>query len=157
MEVINTEILISSLFRAGFDKVDSLLFTFTLAKISINNCKNKLFQFKDRELGILFNKYVDSKNFVFKLKDGYTLTTRIKVNNYVVPLAMALNTNSLLVDYLNNLDFSEIILKKARFLGIKNTLEIDEDRFSHKEIEILKQLMLDKQNVKVKKNNIIYY
>jgi len=151
MEVINTEILISSLFRAGFDKVDSLLFTFTLAKISINNCKNKLFQFKDRELGILFNKYVDSKNFVFKLKDGYTLTTRIKVNNYVVPLAMALNTNSLLVDYLNNLDFSEIILKKARFLGIKNTLEIDEDRFSHKEIEILKQLMLDKQNVKVKK------
>ena len=36
MEKINTEILVSSLFKLGFDKVDSILFTYTLAKITID-------------------------------------------------------------------------------------------------------------------------
>ena len=37
MEKINTEILVSSLFSIGFDKVDVALFTYTLWQLSIDN------------------------------------------------------------------------------------------------------------------------
>ena len=40
MEKINTEILVSSLFTIGFDKVDSLLYTYTLGQLSIDNNLN---------------------------------------------------------------------------------------------------------------------
>ena len=40
MEVINTETLVSSLFAVGFDKVDSILFTHTLGKLSIDTDEN---------------------------------------------------------------------------------------------------------------------
>ena len=151
MEVINTEILISSLFSVGFDKVDSLLFTFTLAKISLDNHKKELFQFKDRELGTLFNTYVQCNHAVFRLKPGYTLATKIRVNDYLASLGMLLNSNRLLVDYLNRLDFSEIIIKKASFLGIKSIEDINYNLFSYKEIEILNQLLLDGKKMQLKK------
>ncbi len=35
MEKINTEILVSSLFTIGFDKVDALLYTYTLGQLSL--------------------------------------------------------------------------------------------------------------------------
>ena len=38
MQIINTEILVSSLFYLGFDKVDSVLFTFTLARSKAGVC-----------------------------------------------------------------------------------------------------------------------
>lgn len=151
MEVINTEILISSLFNVGFDKVDSLLFTFTLAKISLYNRKKKLFQFKDRELGTVFKTYVDYDHAVFRLKSGYTLATKIRVNDYLAPLGMLLNSNRLLINYLNNLDFNEIIIKKASFLGIKSIEDINQNVFSYKEIEILNQLLLDGKKMQLKK------
>ena len=37
MEKINSEILISTLFLIGFDRVDSLLFKYALGKLSIDN------------------------------------------------------------------------------------------------------------------------
>lgn len=48
METINTETVVSSLFKVGFDKVDSVLFTFVLAKISMDD-KGKLYRFKDQK------------------------------------------------------------------------------------------------------------
>ena len=41
MEKINSEILISTLFLIGFDRVDSLLFKYTLGKLSIDNIEKK--------------------------------------------------------------------------------------------------------------------
>ena len=46
MEKINTETLVSSLFVIGFDKVDALLYTYTLGQLSLDNQKLQLFKFE---------------------------------------------------------------------------------------------------------------
>ena len=43
MEKINTELLISSLFKLWFDKIDAILFTYTLGKIT----KDGAFSFEE--------------------------------------------------------------------------------------------------------------
>lgn len=43
MEKINSEILISTLFLIGFDRVDSLLFKYVLGKLSIDNIKKRFY------------------------------------------------------------------------------------------------------------------
>lgn len=59
MEKINTEILISSLISIGFDKVDSLLYTYTLAKLTTDNYRLKTFCFEEKEFSQTFNKYIE--------------------------------------------------------------------------------------------------
>ena len=66
MEKINTEILVSSLFTIGFDKVDAVLFTYTLGQLSIDNQQLQLFEFEDSEIHQMFNKYVDYDGIVVK-------------------------------------------------------------------------------------------
>ena len=142
METINTEIVVSSLFNVGFDKVDPALFVFVLAKLSMDD-KNQLFSFDDQKASITFDKYVDYDGVVFKLKDGFQIDTNVShVEGFVLPLGKALITNRYLIKYLQNLDFSEIILKKAEIYGVQSIEDIDESRFSLKEINILKQLNL---------------
>ena len=141
MEKINTEILVSSLFIMGFDKVDDALFTYTLGQLSIDNKQLQLFEFEDSEIQQLFNKYVDYDGIVFKLKDGITLDTMVSYNDEkFYPLRKMLNTSKKLIEYLSQLDFSGIVLKKAESYGIQNIEQIDESRFSNKEIDILKKL-----------------
>ena len=77
MKIINTEALVSSLFVIGFDKIDSILYTYTLGALTIDNQKTNMFQFENKELSSTFNKYVDSSSWGFKLKKGYTLDTNI--------------------------------------------------------------------------------
>ena len=61
MEKINTEILVSSLFVIGFDKVDALLYTYTLGQLSLDNQKLQLFEFEDS------NRFVKGIRFaIFK-------------------------------------------------------------------------------------------
>ena len=94
MEKINTEILVSSLFTIGFDKVDPLLYTYTLGQLSIDNQKLQLFEFEDSETSQKFNDYVNYDGIIFKLKDGVTLETNVShVENHVWPLGKALHTN----------------------------------------------------------------
>ena len=141
MEKINTEILVSSLFIMGFDKVDDALFTYTLGQLSIDNKQLQLFEFEDSETHQLFNKYVDYDGIVFKLKVGITLGTMASYNGgKFYPLRKMLNTSKKLIEYLSQLDFSGIVLKKAESYGIQNIEQIDESRFSNKEIDILKKL-----------------
>ena len=59
MEKINTEILVSSLFVIGFDKVDALLYTYTLGQLSLDNQKLQLFEFEDSSTSQKFNDYID--------------------------------------------------------------------------------------------------
>ena len=59
MEKINTETLVSSLFVIGFDKVDALLYTYTLGQLSLDNQKLQLFKFEDSSMSQKFNDYVD--------------------------------------------------------------------------------------------------
>lgn len=50
MEKINSEILISTLFLIGFDRVDSLLFKYALGKLSIDNIEKKILYLKMKNL-----------------------------------------------------------------------------------------------------------
>ena len=165
METINTETVVSSLFKVGFDKVDPILYTFVLAKISMDD-KKQLFKFKDQKTSLTFDKLVDYNGLIFKLKDGLQMDTNVSVYNGLIfklkdDLQMDTNvslygvntqvgnlliTNHNLIKYLNNLDFSEIVLKKAETYGMQN---IDESTFSNKELKILSQLNINNVNNKI--------
>lgn len=137
MEKINTEILVSSLFTIGFDKVDALLYTYTLGQLSVDNHKLQLFEFEESETSQKFNEFVDYDGIIFKLKDGVSLETNISpVENYVYPLSKALHTNKKLIEYLSKLDFRKIIIKKIQTLGVDRIDNFD-ILFSNKEKRIM--------------------
>ncbi len=149
MEKISTEVLVSSLFSIGFDKVDTVLFTYTLGQLSIDNQQLQLFDFEDSETHQMFNKYVDYDGIVFKLKGEITLDTMVSYNNErFYPLRKMLNTNRKLIEYLSQLDFSEIVLKKAKLYGMQNIEQVDKYRFSNKELEILQKLNFEQTSNK---------
>lgn len=115
---INSEMLVSSLFVLGFDSVDSMLFTYTLGKLSLDNHKLNLFEFKDDLTTNTFNKYVDYNGITFKLKEGYSLDTNVSpIEGHNFPLRYALQTNKKLLEYLQNIDFKEIVSKKISTIG----------------------------------------
>ena len=145
METINTEIVVSSLFNVGFDKVDPALFVFVLAKLSMDD-RRGFFRFDDKETSITFDKYVNYDGVVFKLKDGFQIDTNVShVEGRVLLLGKALFTNRYLIKYLNNLDFTEIVVKKAQLYGIQSIEDIDRSKFSLKEIDILKKYTKEQQ------------
>ncbi len=152
MKIINTEALVSSLFVIGFDKIDSILYTYTLGALTIDNQKTNMFQFENKELSSTFNKYVDSSSWGFKLKKGYTLDTNIStMKDYNWTLRNLFNKNKDLIKYLRNLDFSEIITKKMESYCIENESQLD-TRFSNKEIELIAHLNLNQGNKKLVKS-----
>ena len=117
MEKINTETLVSSLFVIGFDKVDALLYTYTLGQLSLDNQKLQLFKFEDSSMSQKFNDYVDYDGITFKLKEGLTLKTNISpLENYNITWEKALHTNEKLIEYYKrqNLTF-EYSVDKLKF------------------------------------------
>ena len=136
MEKINTEILISSLLAVGFEKVDSILFTYILSKLSIDNRTMQSFEFIDEEFSNTFKEYVSYDGNTYMIKDMYTIDTLIMTKNGNVPLRKLLHTNKKLITYLDLLDFREIIMKKISLLGAKQ-LDTIPNYFSNKEKEIM--------------------
>lgn len=152
MKIINTEALIGSLFIIGFDKVDPILYTYTLARLTIDNQKIKIFHFEEKELSSTFNKYVDSSGLFFKLKEGYTLDTNVSpIKDYNWTLRNLFNKNTDLIEYLRSFDFSEIVAKKMELFGIECKEQLD-SIFSSKEIELIEQLNLNQTAKKLIKN-----
>ena len=152
MEKINTEILVSSLFIIGFDKIDSLLFTYTLGQLSIDNHKLQLFEFEDSQTSQKFNENVDYDGVVFKLKDGITLKTNVShVSDYKWPLEKALHSNRKLIEYLSNLDFKKIIYRKVETLGVDKINRFSL-LFSAKEKEIINKIFGIEKNISSNKN-----
>lgn len=140
METINTENLVTSLFILGFDQVDSMLFTYTLGKLSSDDKRSRQFEFVDNETSKMFDEYVDFNGHIFKLKDGYTLDTKIRVNNCCVRLIDIFDTNRELTRHLRNVDFTEIVKKKVdqlRSITLNNKMHL----FSSKEKEIMSNMI----------------
>ena len=134
MNIISTEMLVSTLFKLGFDKVDPVLFTFTLGKIS----KDGFFSFEEQDTSRAFQEYVDFSDGLIKLKDGYLLDTNISSNDSIpITIGQSLFGNKYLFNYLSTLDFTDIILKKAEDYVIGVTGEVKKDFFSTKEIDLL--------------------
>lgn len=154
MEKISFEMLVSAIFNLGFDKIDPVLFTYILGKISIED-KEHQFVYEMQDTSVGFNKYVDSSSGVIKIKDGYTLNTNVSLNNsMVIPVRKIFFSNKKLLSYLENFDFKEIILKKAEAYGIISSNQAPLDFFSEKEISILK-ILLDNDNSKNKKLELV--
>ena len=150
MEKINTEILVSALFNLGFESVDPVLFTYTLGKLSLMD-KERQFVFEEREPGIGFKEYVDCSGISMKIKDGYTLDTNISPNDkIIIPVRKTLFGSRILIEYLSDFDFSEIIEKKARTYGIQSVESANPNLFCKKEIKML-QALRENQNGKQKK------
>lgn len=127
MEKINSEIIISSLFMIGFDKVDTLLYINVVEQID----KFKIFEFTDDKRSDIFKKYIEFNGICYKLKDNVSLN-----NDIELPLYKELRTNNLLIKYLNELNYEEIIIKKIMFLGIDKIKHYNM-LFSNKEKEII--------------------
>lgn len=158
MEKINTEILVSSLLVAGFDRVDAFLFSYTLGQISIDNRKLQMFDFKDSETTSFFNEYVDYDGISFKLREGVTLDTNVSpASGYEWSLKGALHTNKVLLRYLEGLDFREIILRKIVALGVDKLDDLGE-MFCDREKEIIRQIfgMIEEPIETVDKAPVMY-
>lgn len=137
MEKINTEILISSLFVIGFDKVDATLYTYILGSLSIENGNVKLFEFAEEEPTKIFNEYIDYDGIVFSLKKGISLETNVSpVKTQYWPLEKALHTNRRLIEYLSNMNFKEIVIKKIKDIGFERIENLN-FMFSNKEKDII--------------------
>lgn len=91
-EIINTEILISSLLTIGFERVDSILFVYVLGTLPPDK-----FDFKDEELSPKFNRYIQFNGTSYILKDEI-----VPNNNSFRPLSKILNTNEELIEYLES-------------------------------------------------------
>ena len=158
MEKINTEILVSALFAIGFNKVDSILYTYTLAQLSLDNQNLKLFEFKDEKLSQIFSKYVDYDGVSFVLKTGINIDTMVSYNEKkYYPLKQMLKINRKLVEYLSNLDFRKIILKKIEALSIDRVEDL-ELLFSDKEKEIIyKMFGIENMYRKNSNDSLKYY
>lgn len=139
MEKINSEILISTLFLIGFDRVDSLLFKYTLGKLSVDNIEKKEFIFKDEELSETFNKYVDFNGSFYSLKSNYSLDTNVPLvsgSSKILPLRRVISINEKLLNYFSSIDFTTIISRKVNDIGCDNLKDFDY-LFSEKEKQIL--------------------
>jgi hypothetical protein len=105
-----------------------------------------MYKFIDQETYSYFNEYVIFDGFTYRLKDGITLDTNVSpVSTRVLPLKYALHTNKKLIEYLSNLDFRKIILKKIKTLGIDRVDSFDL-LFSNKEKDIISDMFGIKRN-----------
>lgn len=143
MEKINSEIIISSLFKVGFDKVDTVLYASILKRVKDDKFR---FEFEIEDHSEIFEKYVDYYvvygNTVYKLKKGLTLDTMVSLDNeHYYPLKRILNSNNTLVNYLIKLNYSLIVLRKIEGLSMEvgNLDELKKLKrlFSNKEKEII--------------------
>ena len=138
MNKINTEMLVSSLFVLGFDKVDPILFTYTLGKLSIDNIND--FKFDDSETSQLFAKYVECNEGVFSLKKGISLdTVADPMLDGEWTLRRALSTNKELLQSLKDFDFKEIVMKKVDSIGLDRMDQLDY-LFSNKEKTLIREM-----------------
>lgn len=146
MEKISFEMLVSALFNLGFDKVDPVLFTYTLGKLSIKDEEHQ-FVYEEHDTSIGFNKYVDCSGVTIRIRDGYTLDTNVGPSeSFVIPVRKTLFSNKKLIAFLKSFDFDEIVSKKAKLYGVTNADEASTNLFSNKEISILKALQASRNS-----------
>jgi hypothetical protein len=107
--------------------------------VLIDNSESQSFQFEDSGLSRKFNEYIDCDGEMIRLRDGLSLDTMVSDDGKeFYPLRNKLSTNQNLMEYLSNLDFRKIIVKKIGSLSVDR--EDYEQLFSDKEKEIINKM-----------------
>lgn len=119
MEKINSEILLSSLLKTGFDKIDPLLYSYTLAKVEEAN----MFEFKIEDYSDEFKKVVDITTPTVALKKDADINL--------------LQSNDLLIKLIDEIDYQNVVKEKMLLLFQYKDVENMSKIFSKKEQEIL--------------------
>ena len=119
MERINSEILLSSLLKTGFDKIDPLLYSYTLAKVEEAN----MFEFKIEDYSDEFKKVVDITTPTVALKQDADINL--------------LQSNDLLIKLIDEIDYQNVVKEKMLLLFQYKDVENMSKIFSKKEQEIL--------------------
>lgn len=99
MKYITKEKIILGLLSLGFDKVDNLLYTYTLSEV----LKNNEFKLLNKDFSIYFKQNISYDGIIYEAKKGNVLISDL-----------------LLTDYLSKLNFKTIIDKKLFILGCEN-------------------------------------
>ena len=118
MQKINTEEIISTLLMKGFKSVDSILYTYTLGKVSSFIATVRVFVIEDKPLSLTYNDIVGINGISFELKKD-----KIKPR---------LHTNEVLSEYFDTIDFKEIIDKRDNCLLRPKEKQIIKHRINRK-------------------------
>ncbi len=138
MELMTTGNLISALFIYGFEEVDHLLYAFTLERIAYLTAKDKNFK-------ILYFEPLDTRLKYFCYDNLYHKFRLNKNNKDAVEVILKVGDKTL--EYLNNIDFHEIMEKKMKALGITKDEVSNSFYFCKKEKEIIDSLYDKKEKV----------
>lgn len=139
MEKFNKEELISSLIMAGYNKVDILLYTLAINKIKNDKKLNSELIFEDAYVpSATFSSFIHYDEGTYSLGSN-SLNDNVSIdNNASLLLGDIMPINKKLVSYFINEDLTDIIIKKAKLIGLDN-LSTHVDLFSNKEINIIKE------------------
>lgn len=153
MKLITTESILAALFKYGFNRIDQLLYIFTLERIAYITAK-------DKNIVIAYDADPSTPFSVFCSDPIKEQTYRFN-EKYRDKLEYSLNSEgtNLALEYINKIDFVEIVEKKMKALGITKDEAQNSSYFCEKEKEIIRledektqkllNEMMEKQRIRV--------
>lgn len=141
------EDVISGLMYLGFDKVDNLLLGYVLETVLKSNMYNfKLVDYTSLSL----YRYIDFDNNIYQLKSEDELKSN-EITSLPIKNVLALNSNKKLIDFLKNVDFKDIVLKKVKCIGLNNLCNMNYLFSNYEKMIIMEIFDINLKDVKVKR------
>lgn len=153
MKLITTESILAALFKYGFNRIDQLLYIFTLERIAYITAKDKNIVIAyDADPSTPFSVFCSDpiKEQTYRFNEKYRDKLEYSLNSEETNLAL---------EYINKIDFIEIVEKKMKALGITKDEAQNSSYFCEKEKEIIRledektqkllNEMMEKQRIRV--------
>lgn len=153
MKLITTESILAALFRYGFNRIDQLLYIFTLERIAYITAKDKNIVIAyDADPSTPFSVFCSDpiKEQTYRFNEKYRDKLEYSLNSEETNLAL---------EYINKIDFVEIVEKKMKALGFTKDEAQNSSYFCEKEKEIIRledektqkllNEMMEKQRIRV--------
>ena len=117
MKTFTNEEYIVTMFELGFERIDSLLYVFTLGELYADKEIGSDIEIVSGQPNQAFRFYIEYNNGTYSLKEERTIDTNISpVEGAYIPLISMLKRNEKLKLYLNRIDFKKVVEKKIRKL-----------------------------------------